>query len=128
MTAKAQFPAEQSQDGEFVRQDDAFRGWISADGSTPHPAAAGRYHLYISLACPWACRALIVRHLKGLEDVVGVTVVDPIRDERGWAFRDSPGHTADPVAIAKLERFRIAWEPFFAAATGNRMALDTRLK
>ena len=80
-----------------MRQDDAFRDWLSADGSTPHPFAAGRYHLYVSLACPWACRALIVRRLKGLEEAVGVTVVDPIRDERGWAFRDGPGCTTDPV-------------------------------
>jgi putative glutathione S-transferase len=97
MVPKAQFPAEQSEEGEFVRQDDAFRDWLSDDGSTPHPFAAGRYHLYVSLACPWACRTLIVRKLKGLEEVVGATVVDPIRDERGWMFRDGPGCTTDPV-------------------------------
>ena len=97
MVPQAQFPAEQSEEGEFVRQDDAFRDWLSADGATPHPFAAGRYHLYVSLACPWACRTLIVRKLKGLEDAVGVTVVDPIRDERGWIFRDGPGCSTDPV-------------------------------
>ncbi len=93
----AQFPAEQSTDGEFERQEDAFRAWISADGSTPHPPAAGRYHLYVSLACPWASRTVIVRHLKGLDSAIGLTVVDPIRDESGWAFRDGPGYSADPV-------------------------------
>lgn len=93
----AQFPDEQSDDGEFERQDDAFRSKVSTDGSTPHPVARGRYHLYVSLACPWAHRTLIVRHLLGLEDALGVTVVDPVRDERGWAFREGPGHTADPV-------------------------------
>src|ERR1051325_8413210 len=97
MASKAQFPDEQNKSGEFVRQEDAFRDWISNDGSTPYPAVAGRYHLYISLACPWACRALIVRKLKGLERAIGMTVVDPIRDERGWAFRKGPGYSPDPV-------------------------------
>jgi putative glutathione S-transferase len=97
MVSKVQVPAEQSAEGEFVRQDDAFRDRLAADGATPHPFAAGRYHLYVSLACPWACRTLIVRHLKGLAAVVSVTVVDPIRDERGWVFRDGPGCTPDPV-------------------------------
>jgi glutathionyl-hydroquinone reductase len=84
----AQFPSEQSDSGEFQRQEDAFREWISADGSTPYPAVAGRYHLYISYACPWASRTVIFRKLKGLEEAIGMTVVDPIRDEKGWAFRD----------------------------------------
>ena len=84
----AQFPTEQSDTGEFERQEDAFREWISNDGSTPYPAAAGRYHLYVSLACPWASRTVIFRELKGLDDAIGMTVVDPIRDDKGWAFRD----------------------------------------
>jgi putative glutathione S-transferase len=93
----AQFASETSDAGEFQRQEDAFRDWISADGSTPWPAVAGRYHLYVSFACPWASRTIIVRHVKGLEDAIGMTVVDPIRDERGWAFRDGPGHSTDPI-------------------------------
>jgi putative glutathione S-transferase len=97
MAPKAQFPEEQSAEGEFQRQEDAFREWISADGSAPYPAVAGRYHLYVSLACPWASRTLIVRNLKGLEHAIGLTVVDPVRDERGWAFRDGPGYSTDPV-------------------------------
>ena len=97
MTSNAQFPEEQSAEGEFERQEDAFRDLVSDDGSTPYPAVAGRYHLYISLACPWASRTLIVRNLKGLQDAVGVTVVDPVRDERGWAFHEGPGHGKDPV-------------------------------
>jgi glutathionyl-hydroquinone reductase len=84
----SQFPREQSVSGEFVRQEDAFRDWISNDNSTPFPAAADRYHLYVSLACPWASRTLIARKLLGLEQVIGMTVVDPVRDKRGWAFRD----------------------------------------
>src|SRR3954471_17051709 len=97
MSIKAQFPDEQSETGEFQRQEDAFRDRVSADGSTPYPPAAGRYHLYVSLACPWASRTLIVRNLKGLQETVGVTVVDPVRDERGWAFRDGPGYSRDPI-------------------------------
>ena len=93
----AQFPAEQSQEGEFERQEDSFRDWVRRDGSTPYRPVAGRYHLYISLACPWAHRTLIVRRLRRLEDQIGVTVVDPVRDERGWAFRDGPGHSRDPI-------------------------------
>jgi putative glutathione S-transferase len=87
----AQFPDEQTKSGEFRRQEDAFRQWVSNDGSTPYPAAAGRYHLYVSLACPWASRTVIFRNLKGLEEAIGMTIVDPIRDEKGWAFRDPSG-------------------------------------
>src|SRR5216684_5207024 len=93
----AQFSSEISDSGEFQRQEDAFRKWISSDGSTSYPGAAGRYHLYVSLACPWASRTVIFRKLKGLENAIGMTVVDPIRDERGWAFRDGPGHSSDPI-------------------------------
>src|SRR4029450_13697251 len=88
---KAQFPTEQSESGEFHRQEDAFRQWISADGSTSYTAAAGRYHLYVSLACPWASRTIIFRKLKGLEEAIGMTIVDRIREENGWAFRDPTG-------------------------------------
>jgi len=97
MTVKAQFPSEQSPGGEFQRQEDAFRGWVSADGSTGFLAEPGRYHLYVSLACPWAHRTVIVRRLQALEDVVGMSVVDPIRDERGWRFGEGPGFGPDPV-------------------------------
>ena len=88
---KAQFPDEHTKSGEFQRQPDAFREWLSNDGSTAYPAAADRYHLYVSLACPWASRTVIFRKLKGLEEAINMTVVDPIRDEEGWAFRDPSG-------------------------------------
>src|SRR6476660_85760 len=94
---KAQFPDEETKSGEFKRQEDAFREWISNDGSTPFPAETGRYHLYVSLACPWASRTVIFRKLKGLEKIIGLTVVDPLRDERGLALRDGPGFSVDPV-------------------------------
>ena len=86
--------------GEFRRQNSAFRDRVTADGSSGYPAAAGRYHLYVSLACPWASRALLVRKLKGLEDAIGLTIVDPYRDEAGWAFRAgdvTPPGEADPL-------------------------------
>ena len=87
-TVKAQFPDEQAQDGTFVRQDDAFRKWITADGRSGFPAVPNRYRLYVSYACPWAHRTLIVRALKQLENVIDVVVVDPIRDDRGWHLGD----------------------------------------
>ncbi|CAN5905334.1 glutathione S-transferase C-terminal domain-containing protein [soil metagenome] len=93
----AQFPAETSADGAFVRQRYRFRDRITADGSSGYRAEPGRYHLYVSLACPWAHRTIIVRRLLGLEDVISMSVVDPMRDEKGWAFRDGDGHGPDPV-------------------------------
>jgi putative glutathione S-transferase len=97
MNATAQFPDEQSREGEFKRQGDSFREWVTADGSSGYPAESGRYHLYVSWACPWAHRTIIVRKLKGLEEVISMSVVDPIRDDRGWAFRDGDGHSKDTV-------------------------------
>ena len=74
--------------GRFVRQESAFRNWISPDGSTGFKPEPGRYHLYISYACPWAHRTLIVRKLKGLEDVVSVDPVHWLMGENGWQFSD----------------------------------------
>ena len=115
MAGQAQFALEASEAGEFVRQEDAFRDWISSDGSTPYPAAAGRYHLYVSLACPWASRTVIARHLRGLEETIGLTIADPVRDERGWAFHDGPGYSSDPVnGFAFLAEAYRATDPDFA--------------
>ncbi len=97
MNVKAQFPEEQTQEGAFKRQTDAFQDWVTGNGASRYPAAKGRYHLYVSWACPWAHRTIILRKLKRLEDVVGMTVVDPIRDQRGWAFSPGPGHSNDPI-------------------------------
>jgi putative glutathione S-transferase len=114
MNATGEFPREQTAAGEFNRQEDAFRDWVRADGSTPFFPEARRYHLYVSLACPWAHRALIVRQLKHLEDAVGVTVVDPVRDERGWAFRAGDGHSEDPLNGFKFLRDAyLATDPSF---------------
>ncbi len=114
MASRSQFPEEATRDGEFVRQPDEFRDWVRADGSTSYPPATGRYHLYVSLACPWAHRTLIVRRLRRLEESVGVTIVDPVRDERGWAFRDGPGHSRDPInGFAFLSEAYLATRPPF---------------
>jgi glutathionyl-hydroquinone reductase len=83
--------------GEFVRPRYRFQGRITADGSSGFRAERGRYHLYISWACPWATRAAIVRRLKGLESVVTLSAVDPVRDGRGWAFREGDGIELDPL-------------------------------
>ncbi len=74
--------------GEFNRPDSGFRDWIRADGSTAHPPARGRYHLYISVACPWAHRTRIFRLLKRLDAVISVSGVEPLMLEHGWAFSE----------------------------------------
>lgn len=114
MSGTAQFPAETGADGAFVRQRYSIRDRITADGSSGFPAEAGRYHLYVSLACPWAHRAIIVRKLLGLEDVISMSVVDPIRDERGWAFREGRGHGPDPVCnFAYLSEAYLRTDPAY---------------
>jgi len=88
--------------GKFERAASGFRGRVTADGSSGHPAAAGRYHLYVSYACPWAHRTLLARALLGLEDVVSLSVVDPFMGEDGWAFTEHPDCVADPIGGAKF--------------------------
>ncbi len=83
--------------GEFVRRDSQFRRWVTADGSSGFPAEAGRYHLYVSTACPWAHRTLIFRKLKGLEGAIPVSIVDPVVANEGWAFNSGAGCVPDTV-------------------------------
>jgi putative glutathione S-transferase len=124
-----QFPDEHSKDGGFERQEDAFREWIRADGSTPYAPAAGRYHLYVSFACPWAHRTLITRHLRKLQNTIGATVVDPVRDERGWAFRDGPGHSHDPInGFAYLSEAYLATKPDFHGRWTVPVLWDTQTR
>lgn len=99
----AQLTAETSASGAFVRQPNAFCDRITADGSSGFKAEPGRYQLYVSLACPWAHRSIIVRKLKKLEDVVGMSVVDPIRDERGWRFGPSQDGSFGPDPINNFQ-------------------------
>jgi glutathionyl-hydroquinone reductase len=118
---KAQFPDEETESGEFKRQEDTFREWISNDDSTPYTAEADRYHLYVSLACPWASRTVIVRKVKGLEDAIGMTIVDPIRDEKGWAFRDPSGNISPGVPFEStdpINGFRFLSEAYKATDPG----------
>jgi len=84
-------------DGKFRRQKTSFHNFVTADGSSGYPAEAGRYHLYVSLACPWAHRTLIMRALKGLEDVISVSVVNLFTGPDGWTFDEGPAVTPDPV-------------------------------
>jgi putative glutathione S-transferase len=88
-----------NQTGEFVRKPSSFRmNWISGDGSTGFKAEAGRYHLYVSYACPWAHRTLITRQVKGLSDVISVNVVDYLMGDKGWRFNpEVEGATPDTV-------------------------------
>ncbi|MFA6964698.1 glutathione S-transferase family protein [Bosea sp. (in: a-proteobacteria)] len=93
--------------GRFQRQDSAFRNWVTADGA-PGPsgeggfkAEAGRYHLYVSLACPWAHRALIFRALKGLEAMIDVSVVNWLMLDQGWTFAAGEGVVPDPIGGAQ---------------------------
>lgn len=92
--------------GHFERQESSFRNWVTPDGS-PGPsgvggfqAEAGRYHLYVSYACPWACRTLIMRSLKGLEDMISISVVHPHMGEHGWTFAEGEGVIPDPILNA----------------------------
>ena len=88
----------QSSDGEFRRQDSSFRSWVTADGaagttgSEGFKAEPGRYHLYVSLACPWAHRTLIFRQLNDLQDLIGVTVVEPLMLSNGWEIKGEQYH------------------------------------
>ena len=89
--------------GKFVRPDTAFRSWVTADGSAGptgeggFKAQSGRYHLYVSYACPWAHRTLIFRKLKKLEKAIDVSVVDWFMGEHGWEFKERDGATGDPL-------------------------------
>ncbi|GLK76858.1 glutathione-dependent reductase [Methylopila jiangsuensis] len=104
--------------GRFERQASRFRNWVTADGA-PGPsgdggfrAEADRYHLYVSLACPWAHRTLIFRRLKRLEDLIPVSVVDPRMGEDGWVFGDFPEATPDAVnGASKLYEVYLRAEP-----------------
>ena len=92
--------------GRFVREDAGFRNWVTADGSAGpigvggFKAEANRYHLYVSLACPWAHRTTIYRKLKGLEDMISLSVVHPFMGDKGWTFAEGAGVIADPIVNA----------------------------
>jgi putative glutathione S-transferase len=100
---------------------------VTADGRSGYPAEPGRYHLYVSWACPWAHRTIIVRKLKKLEDAIGMTAVDPLRDDRGWAFRDGPGHSTDPVNGFKfLSEAYVTTDPNYRGRVTVPVLWDTK--
>jgi putative glutathione S-transferase len=116
-SATPQFSKESDTSGRFVRQDSRFREWVQ---DRPEP---GRYHLYVSLACPWASRTIIVRQLKGLEDVLPMTIVDPVRDERGWRFLPD---TPDPInGFSYLSEAYKLSDPDFADRVTVPVLFDT---
>lgn len=126
----ASWTKEMSSSGAFRRQTSAFRDWVTADGSSGFAAEAGRYHLYASLACPWASRAVLYRKLKGLEDAIGLTIVDPYRDDEGWAFRRGeslPPGEADPLHGWKfLSEAYVATDPQFDGRVTVPVLWDTK--
>ncbi|HYP99236.1 MAG TPA: glutathione S-transferase family protein [Polyangiaceae bacterium] len=87
--------------GHFVREETKFRGAVTADGSSGFRAEPGRYHLYVSLACPWAHRTLVARALKGLESAISISVVHPHMGDNGWEFGEFPGATGDGLHGAR---------------------------
>ena len=106
--------------GRFVRQVSSFRNWITPDGSAGptgeggFKAEAGRYRLYVAFICPWASRTLMARKLKGLEDVISVTVVNPSLSDEGWAFGEYPGADTDPIFGASyMHEIYIRADPHF---------------
>jgi putative glutathione S-transferase len=111
-------------DGCFVRQESVFRGVVTADGSSGFPAAAGRYHLYACLCCPWSQRVVIGRALKGLEDVISLGYVDPYRDAHGWAF--TGGEFVDHVnSFSMLSEAYAAADPEFDGRLSLPVLWDT---
>jgi putative glutathione S-transferase len=119
-SATPSFSAESGSEGRFVRQESRFREWVA---ERPEP---GRYHLYVSLACPWASRTVIVRQLKGLDTILPMTIVDPVRDERGWRFTaDAP----DPInGYAFLREAYVASDPTFDERVTVPVLYDTETR
>ena len=119
--------------GHFKRAASQFRNWVTADGSAGpsgtggFKAEAGRYHLYVALACPWAHRALIFRKLKKLENIISVSIVDPLMLENGWEFKNRDGGTVDHIfgANAMWEIYTRA-DPHYSGRVTVPVLWDTR--
>lgn len=124
-----------SSGGRFVRTTAQFRNWITPDGSAGptgdagFKAEAGRYHLYVSLACPWACRTLMLRSLKGLEEMISVSIVHPLMLENGWTFEEEPGVIGDPIFGARyLHEVYTAVEPTYTGRVTVPVLFDKQTK
>jgi glutathionyl-hydroquinone reductase len=116
-----------AEDGSWRRRRSAFRNWVTADGSSAFAPQPDRYHLYVARACPWAHRTLIARRLMGLEGAIGVSYVDPIRDEdaEGWAF--TGGRYQDPInGFRYLREAYTATDPSYAAGITVPVLWDKR--
>ncbi|EFQ33176.1 glutathione S-transferase [Colletotrichum graminicola M1.001] len=125
--------------GEFKRQQSSFRNWISREQGAKFPSEKGRYHLYVSYACPWACRTLITRKLKGLEDIISYSVVHWHLGEKGWRFvteddKNIPGDNVvpDPVSghegYTHLRDLYFESEPKYEGRFTVPVLYDTKLK
>ncbi|MEV1071181.1 glutathione S-transferase family protein [Micromonospora parva] len=133
--ARAQFSAETSDGGAFVRQPNRFTGRVTADSTSPPgggpdeqdrwPLEAGRYRLIWCRACPWAHRARIVRGLLGLDDAVSLGTVDPIRDERGWAFALDPDGFDPVLGVSFLSEAYLATDPDYTGRVTVPALVDT---
>ncbi|WP_327042931.1 glutathione S-transferase C-terminal domain-containing protein [Micromonospora ureilytica] len=134
--ARAQFSAETSGGGAFVRQPNRFTGRVTADSTSPPgggpdeqdrwPLEAGRYRLIWCRACPWAHRARIVRGLLGLDDAISLGTVDPIRDERGWAFALDPDGFDPVLGVSFLSEAYLATDPDYTGRVTVPALVDTR--
>ena len=121
--------------GRFVRTKTQFRSWITADGSAGptgqagYKAEANRYHLYVSLACPWASRTLMIRTLKGLEDMISISVVHPLMLEHGWTFEEGEGVIGDPIFQARyLHEIYTAVKPDYTGRVTVPVLFDKKTK
>ncbi|MGG6295396.1 glutathione S-transferase family protein [Leptolyngbya sp. AN02str] len=105
---------QEDKEGRFLRPSTTFRNWITSNDVGEYEAERDRYHLYVSLACPWAHRTLIMRSLKGLTDAISISVVNPYMGDEGWSFEDAPGVIPDPIHNAKfLREIYVASEEHF---------------
>jgi putative glutathione S-transferase len=124
-----------TKDGHFIRPTPRYRNWVTPDGS-PGPtgeggfaAESGRYHLYVSLACPWAHRTVIFRKLKALENVIGLSVVSPDMGRDGWTFETSEGSTGDAVnGKSKLSEVYVLAEPRYTGRVSVPVLWDKQQK
>lgn len=120
-------PVPRSGKGAFQRAEAGIRDWVTADGSSGFKAEAGRYHLYVSHACPWAHRTMVFRKLKKLEDAISVSVVDWHMTDDGWHFSDRDGAIPDPMFDAKFLRdVYVGSHPNFTGRVSVPVLLDKK--
>src|ERR1039458_3830855 len=124
-----------TKDGQFIRPIPNFRNWVTPDGSAGpsgeggFAAESGRYHLYVSLACPWAHRTVIFRKLKGLENVISLSVVSPDMLKDGWTFNKSEGSTGDDVnGKSKLSEIYLLTDPRYSGRVSVPVLWDKKRK